>query len=101
VRASLRVLQAVTLLALSLRDSREAVLWCKQRAARAGDRAAALVPALQELQRAVLAPGHGVEMRLVESIIIMLVLLAKVRLHKGCTTVGDVLSMSVVTFNSI
>jgi hypothetical protein len=79
--ASLRVLQAVTLLAQGLRDSREAVLWCKERAARTGDRAAALVPALQELERAVLAPGQGVEVRLVESISTMLVLLAKVGLH--------------------
>jgi hypothetical protein len=79
--ASLRVLQVVTLLAQGLQSSQEAVLWCKQRAARAGGRAAALVPALQELESAVLAPGQGVEVRLVESISIMLVLLAKVGLH--------------------
>jgi hypothetical protein len=72
------VLQAVMRLAQGLRCSREAVLWCKERAARAGDRAAALVPALQELERAVLAPGQGVEVRLMESISIMLVQLAKV-----------------------
>jgi hypothetical protein len=75
------VLQAVTQLAQGLQYSQEAVLWCKQRAARAGARAAALVPALQELERAVLAPGQGVEVRLVKSISIMLVLLAKVGLH--------------------
>jgi hypothetical protein len=75
--------QAVTLLAQGLRGSREAVLWCKERAARAGDRVAALVPALQELERlAVLAPGQGVEVRLVESVSIMLVILAKVGLHQ-------------------
>jgi hypothetical protein len=76
--ASLRVLQVVTQLAQGLQCSQEAVLWCKERAARAGSRAAALVPALQELERAVLAPGQGVEIRLVESISIILVLLAKV-----------------------
>jgi hypothetical protein len=74
--------QAVTLLAQGLRGSREAVLWCKERAARAGDRVAALVPALQELERAVLAPGQGVEVRLVESVSITLVMLAKVGLHQ-------------------
>jgi hypothetical protein len=73
------VLQAVMGLAQGLGSSREALLWCKERAARAGDRAAALVPALQELERAVLAPGQGVEVQLVESVSIMLVLLAKVR----------------------
>jgi hypothetical protein len=65
-------------LAQGLGCSHEAVLWCKERAARAGDRAAALVPALQELEQAVLVPGQGVEVRLVESVSIMLVLLAKV-----------------------
>jgi hypothetical protein len=74
----LHVLQLVTQLAQGLQCSQEAVLWCKQRAARAGGRAAALVPALQELERAVLAPGQGVEVRLVESVSMMLVLLAKV-----------------------
>jgi hypothetical protein len=72
------VWQAVTVLAQGLRSSQEAVMWCKERAARVGDRAAALVPALEELEWAVLAPGRGVEVRLVESLSIMLVLLAKV-----------------------
>jgi hypothetical protein len=77
--ASLRVVQAVTLLAQALRDSRETVLWCKETAARAGDRAAALVPALQALERAAeLAPGQGVDVHLVESICVTLVMLAKV-----------------------
>jgi hypothetical protein len=71
-------LQAVAVLAQGLRGSQEAVLWCKERAARVGGRAAALVPALQELERAVLAPGRGVEVRLVESLSAMLLLLAKV-----------------------
>jgi hypothetical protein len=70
--------QAVAQLAQDLRGSRDAALWCKERAARVGHRAAALVPALQELERAVLAPGGGVEVRLVESLSVMLVLLAKV-----------------------
>jgi hypothetical protein len=73
-------------LAEALRGSQETVLWCKERAARAGDRAAALLPALQEMERAVLAPGQGVDVRLVESLSIMLVLLAKVRLHAGVST---------------
>jgi hypothetical protein len=76
-----RVLQAVLQLAGALRGGQDAVLWCKERAARAGDRAAALVPALQELERVVLAPGQGLEVRLVESVSIALVLLAKVGLH--------------------
>jgi hypothetical protein len=66
------------MLAQALRSSQEAVMWCKGRAERAGDRAAALVPALQELERMVLGPGQGMEVRLVESLSIMLVLLAKV-----------------------
>jgi hypothetical protein len=73
------LLQAVAVLAQGLHSSKEAVLWCKERAARAGGRVAALGPALEELERAVLAPGRGVEVRLVESLSIMLVLLAKVR----------------------
>jgi hypothetical protein len=75
-----RELQAVTRMANALRGSQEAALWCKERAARAGDRAAALVPALLELERAVLAPGQGVDVRLVESLSVMLLLLAKVGL---------------------
>jgi hypothetical protein len=66
------------MLAQGLQSSKEAVLWCKERAARAGNRAAALVPALQELEREVLAPGQRVEVRLVESVSITLVMLAKV-----------------------
>jgi hypothetical protein len=103
------VLQAVTFLAQSLRCSQEAVLWCKERAARAGDRAAALVPALQELERAVLVPGQGVEARLVESISIMLVLLAKVWpllpvggvavVHRGCCCCHSVLNCELHTMH--
>jgi hypothetical protein len=78
------VLQAVTRLAQSLRGSREAVLWCKESAATAVDRVAALMPALQELERAVLMPGQGLEVRLVESISLTLVMLAKVGQHQGC-----------------
>jgi hypothetical protein len=75
-----RALQAVTQLARCLRGNEEAVLWCKERVARAEDRAAALVPALLELERAVLAPGHGVDVRLVESLSATMLLLAKVGL---------------------
>jgi hypothetical protein len=70
--------QEVILLAQGLQSSPEAVLWCMKRAARAGNRAAVMVPALLELERAVLAPGQGVEVRLVESVSVTLVLLAKV-----------------------
>jgi hypothetical protein len=66
------------MLAQGLTGSQEAALWCKERAARVGERASGLVPALQELEQAVLAPEQAVEVRLVESLSIMLVLLAKV-----------------------
>jgi hypothetical protein len=80
------LLQAVVTLATAVQRSKEAVLWCKERAARAGDRAAVLAQAMQEMVTAVLAPGQGVKVSQVESISGMLVLLAKVWLHPGVGT---------------
>jgi hypothetical protein len=74
------VLQAVALLAHGLNDSWQAVMCCQERARRVGQRASALVPALQELERVLRVPGHGVELRTVQSLSCMLVLLAKVSL---------------------
>jgi hypothetical protein len=71
-------LQAVMEFAKGLRQTQEAVVWCKERTARIGHRADALVPALQELKRAVFSPEQDVELRLVESLSVTLVLLAKV-----------------------
>jgi hypothetical protein len=73
-------LQAVALLAHGLNNSWQAVMCCQERTRRVGQRASALVPALQELERVLRVPGHGVELRTVQSLSSMLVLLAKVSL---------------------
>jgi hypothetical protein len=48
----LHMLQAVAALAQGLGGSADAVMWCRERAARTAHRASALVPALQELLEA-------------------------------------------------
>jgi hypothetical protein len=65
-------------IAQSLRGSKEAVMCCREAAGRVGDRASALVPALQELERAVSGSPQGVELPTVRSLSVTLVLLAKV-----------------------
>jgi hypothetical protein len=78
------VLQALKQLAGALREYKEASIWCKRRAVRIGDRGVALVPMLQELEKAVLAPGQVVELQLVEALSNVLVLLAKVCPPQWC-----------------
>jgi hypothetical protein len=72
------MLQILRLLAKALQAAQNLVLWCKRTAARVSNRAAALALVLTELQTAVLVPGQGVELRLVESLSNVLVLLAMV-----------------------
>jgi hypothetical protein len=56
---------------------------CKERVGRMSDRVGALVPALNELERAVVTPGAGLELRIIPTLSNTMVLLAKVDV---CTT---------------
>jgi hypothetical protein len=69
----------VAKLALGLGEGAERAMFCRHRARRMCQRAAALVPALDTLIVAVLQPGVGLERRMVPFLSATLVELTKVR----------------------
>jgi hypothetical protein len=81
------MLQGVVELAHGMHESGEDAMCCRQRAERLANRATALVPTLQELERVVSTSMIGEPLSTVKSLSVTMVLVAKVRnaTHHGWT----------------
>jgi hypothetical protein len=77
-RRAVRMLQGIVELAHGMHENSEDAMCCRQRAERLANRATALVPTLQELERVVSTSMIGEPLSTVKSLSVTMVLIAKV-----------------------